>query len=278
MLASVVNLALNGGQAVVDLLELGLEVLHVLAHRGEARLDVSQRVRVRAVVTSHALEVAGEDALLARDLVERAARVVLQPLQLAAHLGQGAAHLPGERLRLLEVGAPLLAALADLAQLELVGDSLDFELPLLLADVRLDDGLLRVLGLQLASHLRLDVATAEVQVLVDVVAALVRVDLVCEVCVALHIVATVVGFVVAALAFIANNRLFELETPSQASLSQLEEDEADTLAITSFEFVRVDIDFEAKILELDNDVLTSSHGVIILVPASDLVLVDCQKP
>ena len=44
------------------------------------------------------------------------------------------------------------------------------------------------------------------------------------------------------------------------------------------ELVGVDIDFEAKILELDNDVLTSSHRVIILVPASNLVLIDSQKP
>ena len=65
MLASVVNLALNGGQAVVDLLELGLEVLHVLADRRETSLDVAEGVSVSAVVTSHALEVAGEDALLA---------------------------------------------------------------------------------------------------------------------------------------------------------------------------------------------------------------------
>ena len=42
LLPSIINLALNGRKTIVDLLELSLEVLNILADSSEARLDVSQ--------------------------------------------------------------------------------------------------------------------------------------------------------------------------------------------------------------------------------------------
>ena len=135
LLASVVDLALDGGKTIIDLLELSFEVLDILAHCGEAGLNVSEGVGVRTVVSSHALEVAREDALLARDLVQSSARVILEPLKLAAHLGKRASHLLGEDLGLLEMRTPLFSTFADFAQLELVRDSFDLKLPLLLRNV-----------------------------------------------------------------------------------------------------------------------------------------------
>ena len=44
------------------------------------------------------------------------------------------------------------------------------------------------------------------------------------------------------------------------------------------QLVRAHIDFNAQVLELGDNVLRCSHGVIVLVPASDLVLVDGQQP
>ena len=87
------------------------------------------------IVSSHTLEVAREDALLARDLVQSSARVVLEPLKLAAHLGKRASHLLGENLGLLEMRAPLFSTLADFAKLELMSDSFNFKLPLFLRNV-----------------------------------------------------------------------------------------------------------------------------------------------
>jgi len=90
---------------------------------------------VCAVVTSHALEVPRENRLLAGDLLKSSASVVLQALKLAANLWQRATDLLGKDLGLLQVGAPLLATLTNLAKLQLVSDSFNLELPFLLADV-----------------------------------------------------------------------------------------------------------------------------------------------
>ena len=59
----------------------------------------------------------------------------------------------GEYFGLLQVRSPLLSALSNLAELELVGNVLDLKLPLLLANVRLDDGILCVLSLHVLSSL-----------------------------------------------------------------------------------------------------------------------------
>ena len=87
------------------------------------------------VVTSHALEVARQDLLLATDLLKGAACVVLQLFKLATDLWQRATHLFGVLLGLLEMRAPLFPALLNLTELEFVGDTLNFELPLLFADI-----------------------------------------------------------------------------------------------------------------------------------------------
>ena len=57
MLACVVNLALNCAKTIIDLLELSLESFNILADRREASLNLTERVSVSTIVTSHALEV-----------------------------------------------------------------------------------------------------------------------------------------------------------------------------------------------------------------------------
>jgi len=80
------------------------------------------------------------------------------------------------------------------------------------------------------------------------------------------------------LTFIANDRGLELEAAGKASFGQFQEDECDALTVTRLKLVRVDVDLEAEVLELDDDVLTGSHRVVVLVPSSDLVLVDGKQP
>jgi len=108
------------------------------------------------------------------------------------------------------VRAPLLAAFLDLSKLKLVSDALDFELPLLLADIGLNHGVRSMICLHLARQVRLNLTAAKVQVFVDVVAAFLRVDLVGKVSIALHVI-SFLGILVAALTLLANHRFLELE-------------------------------------------------------------------
>ena len=64
LLASVIDLALHCRQAIIDLLKLRLQALHILAHSSEAVLDVSQLVSVSPVVSRHALEVSRQNRFL----------------------------------------------------------------------------------------------------------------------------------------------------------------------------------------------------------------------
>ena len=70
----------------------------------------------------------------------------------------------------------------------------------------------------------------------------------------------------------------ELETLGQSGLSQPEKDEAHSFTVASFELVGVDIDFYTKVLKFNDNILTSRHWVIVLVPPSDLVLVNSEQP
>ena len=117
MLSGVIDLARYVAQSIVDLLELRLEALHVLAHRCEAVLDVPQLVGVGSIVASHALEVPREKTFLTLYFIEGSACIVLESLELPADLRQVLLHLLGEVPRLLQVRAPFFATLLDLAEL-----------------------------------------------------------------------------------------------------------------------------------------------------------------
>ena len=60
----IVNLALDVSKTIVDFLKFSFESLNILADSGETSLDFSKSISVSTVVTSHSLEVSGEDTLL----------------------------------------------------------------------------------------------------------------------------------------------------------------------------------------------------------------------
>ena len=159
-----------------------------------------------------------------------------------------------------------------------MGDTFNLELPLLLADVGLNHGVLGHIGFKLTRHVRLDVAATEVQILINVVSTVLSMDLVGQISIAFHIIAAFLGIFFATLALFANNRFLELEAARKADLGQLEEHEGDALAISALQLVRVHVNLDVKVLQLDQHVLAGRHGVIILVPTSDLVLVHSEQP
>ena len=135
-----------------------------------------------------------------------------------------------------------------------------------------------MLGLQLPGHLSLHVAAAKVKILIDIVTALLSVDLVCHVGVALHIVIVVIGIIFTTLAFVPDDWGLELESTSKTGLSELEQYEADTLTIARLQLVGVHIDIKSQVLEFNDHILTGGHRVVILVPTGDLVLVKSEQP
>ena len=118
--------------------------------------------------------------------------------------------------------APLFATLTNLTEFQLVSDALNFELPLLLANIRLYHGILSLISLKFASQVILNVAATEVKVLIDVISALLSMDLVSQVGITLHIVVRIVSIVVGSGSILADNGLLELESPCKSSLGQLE--------------------------------------------------------
>ena len=109
------------------------------------------------------------------------------------------------------MGAPLLTATVHLAKLELVSNTLNFELPLLLADVRLNDSLLSMIGLSFTGHLGHDVSTAKVEIFIDIVTALFGMNFVGKVSISLHIVTVVISIILTTSTFVANHWRLELE-------------------------------------------------------------------
>ena len=278
LFAGIVNLALDVSKTIVDFLQFSFESLNILADSGETSLDFSKSISMGAVVTSHSLEVSREDALLARDLLKSTAGVVLKTLKLSSNLGEGGAHFLGKDLGLLQMRAPFFATFTDLAKFQLVSDSFDLKLPFFFANIRLNDGVICLLGFKLTGHLSLDVAAAKVQVFVDVITTLLSMDLVGHIGITLHIISVIVSFVIATLTFITDDRGLELEAAGKASFGQFQENQCDALTVAGLQLVRVHVDLEAEVLKLDDDVLRCSHRVVILVPASDLVLVNGEQP
>ena len=120
----------------------------------------------------------------------------------------------------------------------------------------------------------MNVAATEVKIFIDIIAALLRMNLICHVSITFHIVIVVISIVLASLSLVSKFWSFELESAGQTGLRQLEKNKCDTLAVACLQLIRVDVDIDAQVLQLDDDVLTCGHGVVILVPPGDLMLVD----
>ena len=170
--------------------------------------------------------------------------------------------------------APFFTAFSQLTELQLVSDTFNLELPFFLTDVWFNDCILSLFSLELSRHFGLNIAATEVEVFVDIITAFLRMNLICHVSITFHVVIVVIGIVLASLSLVSDDWSFELESAGQTSFRQLEKNESDALAVARLQLVRVDVDIDAQVLQLDDDVLTCGHRVVILVPAGDLMLVD----
>lgn len=86
------------------------------------------------------------------------------------------------------MGSPLLTVGGILVDLELVGDTLDLELPLLLTNAGLDDSVLLHIGLHLLGEVVVNIAASKVKIFIDVVVGVNGgVHFVREVSTALHV-------------------------------------------------------------------------------------------
>ena len=159
-----------------------------------------------------------------------------------------------------------------------MGDTFDLELPLLLADVGLDDGVLGQVLFEFTRHVSHDVTATKVQVFVNIIIAILSVHFIGKICITLHIITTVLGIIVALSTLFANDRLFELEAARKTCLSELQQDEGNALAIASLELVGADVHLDPQVLQLNQDVLARRDRIIILVPSTDLMLVDGKEP
>jgi len=86
-LASVVNLLARSFKSVVDLSQLVLQLLNILANVAEVLLNLLKVIRVSAVVASLTLEAATQHALLTADLLKSLSGIILKPLKLDLDLG-----------------------------------------------------------------------------------------------------------------------------------------------------------------------------------------------
>ena len=103
-------------------------------------------------------------------------------------------------------------------------------------------------------------------------------DLVRKVRISLHIIIGIIGVFIGSLALFPDSRLLKLESARQTGLSKLEQNLGDALAITSLQLVRVHVQFDAQVLQLQDNVLAGRHRVVVLVPPRNLVLVQGEKP
>ena len=92
-----------------------------------------------------------------------------------------------------------------------MGNALDLELPLLLADVRLNDCFLSMISLSFTGHFGHDVSTAKVEIFIDIVTALFGMNFVSKVSISFHIVAVVISIILTTSTFVANHWRLELE-------------------------------------------------------------------
>ena len=196
----------------------------------------------------------------------------MESLKLAADLWQGIFNVLSVLLRLLEMAAPLLAICNVRVNLKLVSNLLDLDLPLLFTDITLDDRILLHLSLHLLGKLCLDVATSHVEFLIDIVARILRVDHISEVRASVHLV-DVFRIVISPGTFVFDRSLFKFEFVFQRDLGELKQHIADLFTAAGLELVWRDLQIQAQVLQLLENVLRGRHRIIVFVPPLDLVVV-----
>lgn len=229
------------------------------------------------VVAGHALEATRELRLLLVDLLEGLGDVIGEFLQLVADIRQSGLHLLVEVLRLVHVAAPLLAIAGSLAQLQAASHALHLEHPLLSADLRVQDLLLKHVVVVVAAAL----ASTDVEVIIDIIATVFfgLANNISHIILPLKLVTQFISIVVSAEAtIISDDRPLELNTTLHTSHAQHVQDGANTLAEARRQLGRRDIDGQAELSELINDVGGAIKRVVILVPASNLVIINREQP
>jgi hypothetical protein len=233
-----------------------------------------------SVVSSHALEALGEHSLFLCDLFQRLANIVSQSVKLTFNFRQALFHLFVVLDSLVHVASPFFAVRCVLVDFQFVSHSLNFEHPLVAGNRRMYDLLLNLLLVVsfVATHI-----ACKVHVFVNVRICIVVLSVsvhVCEVSVPLEVISKVIVItsVAKALSVFLDNGLSEFEPVLDADLSERSENDADSFSKATLQFVGTDVKFNSKFLEFKNNVLRGSHGVIIFVPATDLVVVDRKQP
>lgn len=178
------------------------------------------------------------------------------------------------------MGSPLASISSVLGRLEFVRNSLHFKLPLLLADTTLNDCIVSHFGLHLSGQIVVRVVATELFLLDHVVVALVGVDHVGQISPTVQVVTVyVLGVLLHVSSLLGlHDKLLEAELVLKRHLREFKEHLADSLAESSLDLAGRDIQFNFQLLQLENDVLTCCLGVVVLVPVSDLVVVDGQQP
>lgn len=197
-----------------------------------------------SIVTSHSLEAPRENAFLACNLFERLRRFILKSFKLAADLWQGVLNILGILLGLLKMAAPFFAIRNVRVNLKLVSNLLDLNLPLLLADVTLDNRILLHFSLHLLGKLGLDIAASHIEILINIFARLLGVNHICEVCASVHFI-DILRVVVSPMAIVLYRRLFKFEFVLQRDLGELEQHVAYLFTAASLELVWRDLEIQA---------------------------------
>ena len=229
-----------------------------------------QVLGVSAVVTSLALEAPGQLRLFLADLLEVLRHVLRQSLKLVPNVRQGASDIVVELLRLVHVSAPLLTVAGNFVDLQPSCYTLAFEKPLFAADLRVNNLLLQhvVLVDDLATTSHLSAEIKVINVIINSLAVLL-VHHVCNVGVALQLVSELISIIIAAKAatIITNDRLLKLNAVLDAHFSKSKENLANTLAEARKQLVRGEVNRDAELADLSDNVLGRVHRVVVLVPA-----------
>ena len=121
------------------------------------------------VVTGLALEGATQQSLLSRNLVQSLGGLLLKALELDPNIWESGLDVSCVLLGLLQVGAPCVLISSVLVDLQFVGHTLNFDLPLLCGDGRMNNRILGHVSLHLFGHVVLNTAAdAKVHLLINV--------------------------------------------------------------------------------------------------------------
>ena len=176
--------------------------------------------------------------------------------------------------------APFAPVCYVLVYLELVGDTLNFETPFLLADATLYDCVGSHFCLHLPGQVVMSVVSSEFKLLVNhiVILILIGVDNVGQVGAAVEVTIVLIRLVIDGRILRTDHGFFESKLVLERDLRQFKQQLTNTLTPAGLDLRGGDVNLYAELLQLEQDVLTGSLGVIILTPVLHLVVVQGEEP